>query len=459
MRTILASILLFFTSSLAAMACPNAEFGGATFTYSGTQLATPQSHLTAALGGYDVSTCPLGGAFAAGYAGAAPNYTLNLSGMDGMALELSVNAQCDSTMLVYTADGTWLFDDDSNGNLDPYLQITSAIQSNGSIGVWIGTYDNATCQATLNIASIAGGGQTTIPAVPTPAGGCPSWENEGAAIDATAATLGNPANFPLTAMGGADLFNCPEIPDGRGYAPEAPQYSFYLSAMDGYELDLSLQSNCDTVMVVNAADTTWYFDDDGGEVLNSRLRIPGGLGLDGRLDVWVGTYGGESCPATLTAAAVQGGAVVPLPPAVPGTAGVAGCPAAGATGQLITSTGETLYSPQSYTVQASGATDLSNCPEIGQVFGYADATPDYSFDLSGMEEYGRLEIEVFSDCDPILLVRSADGQWHFNDDSEGLDPMLNISGAFAMNGRVDVWVGAWGGNACSATLEMETWYQ
>ena len=128
--------------------------------------------------------------------------------------------------------------------------------------------------------------------------------------------MGLGSSYSLTAMGGADLFNCIGIPGGRGYAPQAPQYSFFLSGMSGYELDLSVQADCDTVMVVNSADATWYFDDDsGGGSLNPALRIPGGAGLEGRLDVWVGTYGGGSCPATLTARFRW--AVRPAPPPCP----------------------------------------------------------------------------------------------------------------------------------------------
>jgi hypothetical protein len=29
---------------------------------------------------------------------------------------------------------------------------------------------------------------------------------------------------------------------------------------------------------------------------------------------------------------------------------------------------------------------------------------------------------------------------------------------FMLNGRVDVWVGTYGGTSCPATIELETWH-
>ena len=91
--------------------------------------------------------------------------------------------------------------------------------------------------------------------------------------------------------------------------------------------------------------------------------------------------------------------------------------------------------------------------------GYANSQPQYSFNLSGMDGYGRLEIEVESQCDPTLLVNTPDTTWYFDDDGNGsLQPLLNLPSGPAMNGRLDVWVGTYNGATCPATLELETWY-
>jgi hypothetical protein len=121
-------------------------------------------------------------------------------------------------------------------------------------------------------------------------------------------------------------------------------------------------------------------------------------------------------------------------------------------------TGDFLYSPQSYGVTAGGDQSLRGCGWNHS--GYVISQPDFSFYTSGMGAYGRLEIEVTSAaCDTVLLVNSANGSWYYDDDSAGsLRPRINLYGTSNTQGRVDVWVGTFGSSLCSATLEMETWY-
>jgi hypothetical protein len=125
---------------------------------------------------------------------------------------------------------------------------------------------------------------------------------------------------------------------------------------------------------------------------------------------------------------------------------------------MIYITGQQLYSPTSYNVQAGGSTNISSCGVGGR--GYAYTNPHYSFMLSGMESYGRLEIEVTSaSCDTTLLVNTPNTTWYFDDDSRGnLQPLLNIPSSGALNGRLDLWVGTYNGSTCPAVVELETWY-
>ncbi|HID67024.1 MAG TPA: hypothetical protein EYP31_01840, partial [Roseibacterium sp.] len=123
-------------------------------------------------------------------------------------------------------------------------------------------------------------------------------------------------------------------------------------------------------------------------------------------------------------------------------------------GIQVTSDGQELYSPDTYTVQAGGVTPLSSCADVPGL-GVANAGPHYTFFLSGMESYGRLEVEVESVCDTTLLINDAQGNWHFDDDSGGaLQPTLNLTDTAALNGRVDIWVGTFGPSiSCQAEIE------
>ncbi len=140
------------------------------------------------------------------------------------------------------------------------------------------------------------------------------------------------------------------------------------------------------------------------------------------------------------------------------TAAASACPTITQGRQSFSVTGQYLYSPRSYGVIAGGGQNLRNCGFNHS--GYVISQPDFSFYTSGMAPYGRLEIEVTqAACDTVLLVNSANASWFFDDDSRGnLQPRINLYGTSNTQGRIDVWVGTYGPSTCSATLEMETWY-
>ena len=76
----------------------------------------------------------------------------------------------------------------------------------------------------------------------------------------------------------------------------APDFSFDLYKMGGYDIEISVLSNCDSMLLVNDPNANWYYDDDSNGMSDPKIRISAS---DGYLDVWVGTYNGEYCDATL----------------------------------------------------------------------------------------------------------------------------------------------------------------
>jgi hypothetical protein len=65
-------------------------------------------------------------------------------------LEIEVNSPgCDTTLLVRDAFGQWHFDDDGLGNLQPLLNLRDTRALNGRVDVWVGTYGNQSCQASV----------------------------------------------------------------------------------------------------------------------------------------------------------------------------------------------------------------------------------------------------------------------------------------------------------------------
>jgi hypothetical protein len=406
----------------------------------------------------------------------APDFSFDMSGMAGREVVFGVDSVCDPVMLINTADGQWLFNDDSDG-LNPGLTVSQDSALNGRVDVWIGTFAGGGCNATLSVTNQQIGAApapqpapvpTPTPApqpvpVPQPAANCPNPNVGGPPISLSSAQLFQQQGYILTAMGSqTNVGSCPGV-QGGGTATAAPQTSLFLTGMQGYDLRLEVQAQCDTTLLANGADGMWYFDDDGAGNLQPRLTVPSSA-LNGRLDLWVGTFGGDSCQATLYLQAVPMAQPMPqpvpqpipqpVPQPTPAPAG--GCPNPNMQGAPITTSGSDLYGPDTYQTNAVGGAELSACGLPGS--GYASATPNFSLFLSGMQDYGRLEIEVDSSCDTTLLVRDVFGQWHFDDDSGGnLTPTLNLTNMAALNGRVDVWVGTYGNQTCPASVEFETW--
>lgn len=78
-----------------------------------------------------------------------PDFTVYITNVRKFSLEIAVESECDSALLVNSPDGIWFYDDDSNGALDPFLSLTTV--PDGWLDIWIGTYDGEYCNATLRL--------------------------------------------------------------------------------------------------------------------------------------------------------------------------------------------------------------------------------------------------------------------------------------------------------------------
>lgn len=80
----------------------------------------------------------------------------------------------------------------------------------------------------------------------------------------------------------------------QGYISSAPDVR--LNYQSGtLNLIISVASQSDTTLVINAPDGRWYCDDDGGNGVNPSIRFTGPQ--SGRYEIWVGTYDAGSTQA------------------------------------------------------------------------------------------------------------------------------------------------------------------
>jgi uncharacterized protein (TIGR03067 family) len=77
---------------------------------------------------------------------------------------------------------------------------------------------------------------------------------------------------------------------------KAPDYKLFYTA-GAFALTIHVESAADTTLLVNLPDGTWVANDDGGKGLNPLLRFA--KPQSGRYDIWVGTFGPKTAPATL----------------------------------------------------------------------------------------------------------------------------------------------------------------
>jgi hypothetical protein len=498
MRLFAFSLLGMLTCGSAAIACPDPTLSQGATAYAMDQLAVPQGVALIAGGEHQLDQCGLG-LLGFGQFRSAPDHSLVVTGDTGRDVVLAVTSDCDAAMLVHAADGAWHFNDDANGNLDPRLVLPAGAALDGQVDIWVGTFDGGECAATLNVAQAGAvlpvappmstadpvGGRALAPVdippapmpvptqapqpapvpapvpvpapmpapmpAPVPAAICPNPDIVGPSLTLVGAQLLQPQAYVAQVGGQHEVAGCPGI-DGWGYANEAPGFTLFLSQMDGFTFTAETTSDCDPTMIIRDALGQWHFNDDGPNGVQPQVQL-NGASLNGRVDIWVGSFGGDSCEGTIVFRTSSG--ALPMPQ--PGVQ-VGGCPDPGLQGVPVTITGEALYSPTDFVTTAAGSQSVGDCglPVMGG--GYFDAQPNFSFFLSGMQDYGRLEIEGEAACDTVMLVRTPDGQWHYDDDSNGnLNPRLNLTNTVALNGRVDVWVGTYGGTSCPATIEMETW--
>lgn len=274
---------------------------------------------------------------------------------------------------------------------------------------------------------------------------CPDYALNGLPLSATSDDLWTPQSYPMTAGGGVQLSGCADI-SGHGSVTQAPSFTLtYDAQTHGRDLDFRIESNCDTVMVINDASARWHYEDDSDGTLNPRIRLSNAS--SGVYDIWLGTFGSQICPATLV--------LETFPGSGGGGASSGSCPDWSLGGAQVNLQASQLGARQEFAVMAGGGISLSgaSCDLPSGLYGHVAAAPDFSVNLDTQGTSGNLIIGATGTCDTVLLINDNTANWHFNDDFVGLDPQITIENAGS--GRYDVWIGTFGSSLCQATMYVE----
>lgn len=152
-KRLLVAAFCLFGAPTVAVACPDYSiWGNESYEASGAQLRQRRDFSVVAGGENYIWNCRginPGTDQGAGYFTTQPDFSFDLSGMNGLRLVISVVSRCDSALLINTGNVNWFYDDDDNGNLDARITLTRP--SNGIIDIWVGTYDGEYCDAVLSL--------------------------------------------------------------------------------------------------------------------------------------------------------------------------------------------------------------------------------------------------------------------------------------------------------------------
>ncbi|GAA0611619.1 hypothetical protein GCM10009422_03140 [Brevundimonas kwangchunensis] len=286
------ALLAALTAALGMASAVQAQDASATATYGSVRLSagfTPDPHSISLTAGGSIDATNIGSP-CRGSIARAPDYEVTYTS-GSMPLYFYVNATSDTTLVVNGPDGRWYCDDDSNGGVNP--QVTFNTPRSGTYDIWVGTYGGGTTPATLFVTELStdgGNGNTNN------SGGYPnaSLRATFGEITLNSGFQPDPRRVSLTAGGNIPASNVSS--SCTGSIATAPDYQITYNA-GSLPLSIRTEAGRDTTLVVNGPDGQWYCDDDSAGSTNARVYFA--KPASGTYDIWVGTYGGGTTPATL----------------------------------------------------------------------------------------------------------------------------------------------------------------
>lgn len=102
----------------------------------------------------------------------------------------------------------------------------------------------------------------------------------------------------VTAGGGHYMPNCGL--NWQGWVAAAPDFEFTYQGGFGFPLTIGINSNADTIILINDPNGDWFYSDDagGGWGLGGAITFPNPV--PGTYDIWIGAYNrGSGIPAQL----------------------------------------------------------------------------------------------------------------------------------------------------------------
>jgi hypothetical protein len=271
---------------------------GATPTYGSVDLAggfSPDPFEIAFVGGgsVDITSANLG-PDCTGYTASIPDFRINFSGSASrLRIFFVSDSGSDTTLIVNDPNTNWFCNDDfTSGSGDPLVDIPNPAA--GQIDIWVGTYSSGEyASGTLYVTGMDFSPTDIRAGLP---GGTGTLDYN---LDPTygSATIGDnsspdPFSVEVLAGGTVDISTLALGPGCTGFAAVAPDFRFnYTGTASHLRVFYIANDGSDGSLIINAADTNWYCNDDDLVSATTNPMIEISSPQTGQYDVWVATAG------------------------------------------------------------------------------------------------------------------------------------------------------------------------
>lgn len=245
----------------------------------------------------------------------------------------------------------------------------------------------------------------------------------------------DPHTVNMTAGGSIDISNTNS--SCRGRVSNAPDYQVNYTAGSTFPLIFRVDSSADTTLLINGPNARWVCDDDSGEGLNPEVRF--NSPQSGRYDIWVGTYGDRTAPATLYVSELSSSGPSPYNETIDYNL-------TAYFGEVYLNAG---FTPDPHRIRITAGGSINTSTVASECRGQVSAAPDYQITYTA----GSLPLSIRTDSstDTTLLVSGPRGEWYCDDDSAG-NRNAEVRFSKPSSGTYDIWVGTYGGGTASADL-------
>jgi protease YdgD len=313
-----AAICLLTVSPSAQMQCPAVGQAAKEFSLREGFMPDPNTHSVTAGGDIDLGRCA--GVPGKGWVTRLPDfvvqYRTNSGGLSNETLTFMIESSADTVLLINDPNERWHFNDDGGGGLNAKISFPRA--KPGRYDIWVGSYKRgqlppARLVITERVPSGPGGRQQVIGGGPggsqqqlvqgggsqqrTGGANCPAVGQAAKEFSLAEGFLPDPSTHNVTAGGDLDLGRCAGVP-GKGWVTRLPDFVVRYRPANGSQakgaLTFSIESQADTILLINDPNERWYWNDDGGKGLNAKIKFPRAKG--GRYDIWVGSLNRGQLP-------------------------------------------------------------------------------------------------------------------------------------------------------------------